>query len=133
MHPISEKTLLVTGGAGFIGSSYVRMLLGGQLGEIPKRVYVLDALTYAGSLENLSKYSIHDKLEFVKGDIRNADLVDELLSEVNLVAHFALTHGALNESNWHLFDGRSNAKCFSGHLNLESIALRCDSLQIHFP
>lgn len=89
MQPISEKTLLVTGGAGFIGSSYVRMLLGGYLGEIPKRVYILDALTYAGSLENLSKYSIHDKLEFVKGDIRNADLVNELLSEVNLVAHFA--------------------------------------------
>ena len=89
MHPISEKTLLVTGGAGFIGSSYIRMLLGGQLGEIPKRIYILDALTYAGSLENLSMYLTHDKLEFVKGDIRNSDLVNDLLSEVNLVAHFA--------------------------------------------
>lgn len=89
MESLSEKTVVVTGGAGFIGSSYVRMLLGGHLGEIPKRVYVLDSLTYAGSLENLSPYLDHTHFEFVKGDIRNTELVNELFSEIDLVVHFA--------------------------------------------
>ncbi len=89
MESLSEKTVVVTGGAGFIGSSYVRMLLGGHLGVIPKRVYVLDSLTYAGSLENLSPYLDHNCFEFVKGDIRNSELVNELFSEIDLVVHFA--------------------------------------------
>lgn len=89
MQSISEKTFLVTGGAGFIGSSYVRLLLGGQLGEIPKRVYVLDSLTYAGSLENLSSVSKNNNFEFVKGDIRDSKLVNDLFSEIDLVVHFA--------------------------------------------
>ena len=86
---LSEKTLVVTGGAGFIGSSYVRMLLGGHLGEIPKRVYVLDSLTYAGSLENLSSSLDNKNFEFVNGDIRNPKLVNDLFSEIDLVVHFA--------------------------------------------
>jgi dTDP-glucose 4,6-dehydratase len=89
MQSLSEKTLVVTGGAGFIGSSYVRMLLGGHLGEIPKRVYVLDSLTYAGSLENLSSSLSHKNFEFVNGDIRNPKLVNDLFSEIDLVVHFA--------------------------------------------
>ena len=89
MQSLSEKTLVVTGGAGFIGSSYVRMLLGGHLGEIPKRVYVLDSLTYAGSLENLSSSLNHKNFEFVNGDIRNPKLVNDLFSEIDLVVHFA--------------------------------------------
>ena len=89
MQSLSEKTLVVTGGAGFIGSSYVRMLLEGHLGEIPKRVYVLDSLTYAGSLENLSSSLNHKNFEFVNGDIRNSKLVNDLFSEIDLVVHFA--------------------------------------------
>jgi dTDP-glucose 4,6-dehydratase len=89
MQSLSEKTLVVSGGAGFIGSSYVRMLLEGHLGEIPKRVYVLDSLTYAGSLENLSSSLGHKNFEFVNGDIRNSKLVNELFSEIDLVVHFA--------------------------------------------
>ena len=89
MQSLSEKTLVVTGGAGFIGSSYVRLLLEGHLGEIPKRVYVLDSLTYAGSLENLSSSLNHKNLEFVNGDIRNSKLVNDLFSEIDLVVHFA--------------------------------------------
>lgn len=89
MQSLSEKTLVVTGGAGFIGSSYVRMLLGGHLGEIPKRVYVLDSLTYAGSLENLSSSLDNKNFEFVNGDIRNPKLVNDLFSEIDLVVHFA--------------------------------------------
>lgn len=89
MESLSEKTLLVTGGAGFIGSSYVRLLLGGQLGEIPKRVYVLDSLTYAGSLENLSSVLNNKNFEFVNGDIRDSKLVNDLFSEIDLVVHFA--------------------------------------------
>jgi dTDP-glucose 4,6-dehydratase len=89
MQSLSEKTLVVTGGAGFIGSSFVRMLLGGHLGDIPKRVYVLDSLTYAGSLENLSTFLDHDKFEFVIGDIRSSELVNDLFSEIDLVVHFA--------------------------------------------
>ncbi|ASY20495.1 dTDP-glucose 4,6-dehydratase [Candidatus Planktophila vernalis] len=65
------------------------MLLGGHLGEIPKRVYVLDSLTYAGSLENLSSSLDNKNFEFVNGDIRNPKLVNDLFSEIDLVVHFA--------------------------------------------
>ncbi|MFF8102998.1 dTDP-glucose 4,6-dehydratase [Streptomyces sp. NPDC016640] len=78
--------LLVTGAAGFIGSHYVRTLLASDAPDAP-RITVLDALTYAGTLDNLEPG--HPRLEFVQGDIRDAGLVDKLTAEADQVVHFA--------------------------------------------
>jgi dTDP-glucose 4,6-dehydratase len=78
--------LLVTGAAGFIGSQYVRMLLAEEGGDAP-RITVLDKLTYAGTLDNLELD--HPRLEFVQGDIRDAELVDTLVAEADQIVHFA--------------------------------------------
>ncbi|MFI6656404.1 dTDP-glucose 4,6-dehydratase [Streptomyces sp. NPDC050523] len=80
--------ILVTGGAGFIGSHYVRTLLG-PAGPGEVAVTVLDALTYAGNPANLDEVRDHPQLTFVKGDICDGELVDELLAEHDEVVHFA--------------------------------------------
>ncbi|HET9518401.1 MAG TPA: dTDP-glucose 4,6-dehydratase [Actinoplanes sp.] len=80
--------LLVTGGAGFIGSHYVRTVLGpGGPGAV--QVTVLDKLTYAGNLANLDDVRGHPGLRFVHGDICDVDLVDKLMAEHDQVVHFA--------------------------------------------
>ncbi|MGY0071478.1 dTDP-glucose 4,6-dehydratase [Streptomyces sp. QTS137] len=81
--------LLVTGAAGFIGSRYVRRLLAADAPDAADapRITVLDALTYAGTLDNLEPD--HPRLEFVHGDIRDADLVGKLTAEADQVVHFA--------------------------------------------
>ncbi|MFH8699563.1 dTDP-glucose 4,6-dehydratase [Streptomyces chartreusis] len=81
--------LLVTGAAGFIGSTYVRTLLARDAPDAPDapRITVLDKLTYAGTLDNLELD--HPRLEFVQGDIRDAELVDKLMAEADQVVHFA--------------------------------------------
>ncbi|EDY47187.1 dTDP-glucose 4,6-dehydratase [Streptomyces clavuligerus] len=80
--------LLVTGGAGFIGSHYVRTLLGpGYPGCADARVTVLDALTYAGRRDNVP--SAHPRLEFVEGDVCDRRLLRELLPGHDAVIHFA--------------------------------------------
>ncbi|MGC0327873.1 dTDP-glucose 4,6-dehydratase [Streptomyces sp. SAI-170] len=78
--------LLVTGAAGFIGSTYVRMLLADDGPNAPY-ITVLDKLTYAGTLDNLPPE--HPRLRFVQGDICDAPLVDKLVSESDQVVHFA--------------------------------------------
>ncbi|MFE9614227.1 dTDP-glucose 4,6-dehydratase [Streptomyces sp. NPDC006012] len=78
--------LLVTGAAGFIGSAYVRALLADDGPHAP-RITVLDKLTYAGTLTNLP--AVHPRLDFVQGDIRDADLVDKLMADADQVVHFA--------------------------------------------
>ena len=79
--------ILVTGGAGFIGSNYVRRIADGALGGISK-ITVLDKLTYAGTLTNLSEVSA-GSYEFIEGDICDAKLVGKLVSENDLVVNFA--------------------------------------------
>ena len=76
--------LLVTGGAGFIGSNFVRRSLDTRT---DLKVIVLDALTYAGNLENLD--GLNGQYEFVEGNILDSSLVDSLVSKVDLVVHFA--------------------------------------------
>ena len=79
--------ILVTGGAGFIGSNYVRRISDGTLGGISK-ITVLDKLTYAGTLTNLSEVQ-SDSYEFIEGDITDSELVGKLLKRHDLVVNFA--------------------------------------------
>lgn len=82
-------TVLITGGAGFIGSNFVHYLAD----RYPNyRLVVLDALTYAGSVDNLPeemKLLDHQRMRFWYGNVVNAELVDMLVSEADYVVHFA--------------------------------------------
>lgn len=82
------RHVLVTGGAGFIGSNFVHYLL---RTEQEVQVVNLDALTYAGSLENLKNLPDESRHIFIKGDITNRALVDQIFSEykIDTVVHFA--------------------------------------------
>ncbi|GHB16555.1 dTDP-glucose 4,6-dehydratase [Streptomyces viridiviolaceus] len=80
--------ILVTGAAGFIGSHFVRTLLdGGYPGHEGDRVTVLDKLTYAGTLANLPPH--HARLDFVQGDICDAELLEKVFPGHDAVVHFA--------------------------------------------
>jgi dTDP-glucose 4,6-dehydratase len=82
--------VLVTGGAGFIGSNYVRTALsGGYPSLADAELVVLDKLTYAGNLVNLEPVAGNPRLRFVPGDICDAALVGELMAGVDRVVHFA--------------------------------------------
>lgn len=78
--------VLVTGGAGFIGSHFVRRLLSEP--DL-QDVIVLDNLTYAGRIENLVEFQIDSRFKFVKGDITDKSMVEEIVKEVNYVVNFA--------------------------------------------
>ena len=80
---------LVTGGAGFIGSHYVRALLEGELAEDIERVHVLDRLTYAGNLANLAPVADDPRYSFVHGDICDGELLDEVIPGHDVVVNFA--------------------------------------------
>jgi dTDP-glucose 4,6-dehydratase len=82
---VNAKRVLVTGGAGFISSNVVRHLLEATDHE----VVTLDALTYAGNLENLADVMSHPRLSFVHGDIRDAGLVRELVGGVDVIVNAA--------------------------------------------
>jgi dTDP-glucose 4,6-dehydratase len=78
--------LLITGGAGFMGSDFVRY----WIKKYPKdRVIVLDKLTYAGNLENLDEVRGETNYKFIKGDICDEKLVDKIMRGVDVVVHFA--------------------------------------------
>ncbi len=79
--------LLITGGAGFIGSNYIRRIIDGSLKGVDS-IILLDKLTYAGTLTNLASLP-PDSLEFVEGDICNQELVDQLVSRCDAVINFA--------------------------------------------
>jgi dTDP-glucose 4,6-dehydratase len=82
------KNVFITGGAGFIGSNFVRHLLRAETGV---RIVNLDALTYAGSLENLKDLPSADRHTFVHGNICDGGLVRELLEQhkIDTIVHFA--------------------------------------------
>jgi dTDP-glucose 4,6-dehydratase len=82
--------LLVTGGAGFIGSHFVRSVLAGDLpGLDGARVTVLDKLTYAGNFDNLGPVAEHPRLRFVPGDVCDAVLVEAVLPGHDAIVNFA--------------------------------------------
>jgi dTDP-glucose 4,6-dehydratase len=82
---VSRKRVLVTGGAGFISSNFICHLLE----QTDHEVVTLDALTYAGNLENLAEVMSHPRLSFVHGDIRDGGLVRELIEGVDVIVNAA--------------------------------------------
>ena len=89
-HRMAGMRILVTGGAGFIGSHYVRSVLGDAWGGLhPTSLVVLDKLTYAGNVQNLAPVVSDDRLQFIEGDILDRELVDTLVEEADAVVHFA--------------------------------------------
>lgn len=76
--------MLVTGGAGFIGSNFVRM----AVERTDERIVVVDKLTYAGNRDNLAGLT-QGRVEFVRGDIADAELMNRLVSSADTVVHFA--------------------------------------------
>lgn len=80
----NSKKILVTGGAGFIGSNFVHYWVTKYPGD---EIVVLDKLTYAGNLENLE--SVKDKITFIKGDICKKSDVEKAIEGCDIVAHFA--------------------------------------------
>ncbi|HVA38731.1 MAG TPA: dTDP-glucose 4,6-dehydratase [Candidatus Dormibacteraeota bacterium] len=98
-HP--TKTILITGGAGFIGSNFARYLFA----KYPHyRIVVYDALTYAGSVENFSaEMRESDRFEFIYGNICNGAQITEVVGTADIVVHFAAeTHVTRS-----IFDGRT--------------------------
>jgi dTDP-glucose 4,6-dehydratase len=79
------KKVLVTGGAGFIPSNFIRHLLA----NTPYDVVSLDALTYAGNVENLADVMSHERLSFVHGDIRDVELVRDVVEHVDVIVNAA--------------------------------------------
>src|SRR6266540_3717226 len=84
---MNDKTILVTGGAGFIGSNFARHLYN----KYPEYlILVVDALTYAGSVANLPEGAQQSgRYEFWYGDVRNGELMDTLVSRADVVVHMA--------------------------------------------
>ena len=83
---LDGRTLLVTGGAGFIGSNFIRYVLG----KYPDaKIINLDKLTYAGNLDNLADVEKDPRYEFTRGDVRSQEIVRQVYQRVQGVVHFA--------------------------------------------
>ena len=83
---MQHNTLLVTGGAGFIGSNFIHYWLANHPED---KIINLDSLTYAGNLENLAAIADNPNYTFVRGSITDIELVNKLMADVTLVVHFA--------------------------------------------
>jgi dTDP-glucose 4,6-dehydratase len=84
----NSKTILITGGAGFIGSNFTKYIYK----KYPNyKIIVLDCLTYAGGIDNFEPEMMRDKerFEFVYGDVCSNDLADDLVGKSDIVVHFA--------------------------------------------
>jgi dTDP-glucose 4,6-dehydratase len=96
------KTILVTGGAGFIGSNFISYM---YKKYSKMKFLVLDSLTYAGNIENFNTLIRNDpRFEFWYGDVRNADIVGDLVEKADTIVHFAAeTHVARSIFNNKIF------------------------------
>lgn len=85
---MKHKNILITGGAGFIGSNFIHYWLKKHPSS---RVFNLDALTYAGNLENLKEIEKNENYKFIQGNICDKELVDKIVKEngIDLIVHFA--------------------------------------------
>lgn len=81
--------VLVTGGAGFIGSNFINLINQNELLSDATHITVLDALTYAGKLENIKFALTNPRFTFIKGDICDFKLVSEILIDIDLIINFA--------------------------------------------
>ena len=85
---VKMKTILITGGAGFIGSNFVKLMLD----KYPDyKIINIDALTYAGNLENLEDIEDNENYIFIKADIRDREKIEEIFAayDINMVVNFA--------------------------------------------
>lgn len=95
---------LVTGGAGFIGSNFVRGLLDGRWSIEFSSVKVLDSFTYAGRMENLQAFAGDPRLDVVKGSITDTSVVEAAVKDIDVVVHFAAeSHVDRSIASAHLF------------------------------
>jgi dTDP-glucose 4,6-dehydratase len=100
--PLISKSILVTGGAGFIGSNFIHYVL---KKETDVFIINLDKLTYAGNLENLKQIENNPNYKFIKGDICNQDLVEHIFQEyspdcvINFAAESHVDRSILNPIN----------------------------------
>ena len=110
---MANRTLLVTGGAGFIGANFILH----WLKQYPEdSVINLDALTYAGNQENLKSVSASSQYQFVHGSINNTTLLAELMPQADMVVHFAAeTHVDRSISGPGIFL-QTNVKTRNNHL-----------------
>ncbi len=108
------KNILVTGGAGFIGSNFIRYTLENESGV---KIVNYDSLTYAGNLDNLADLPDRDRYQFIRGDICDGGHLDQVLQkyQINLVIHFAAeTHVDRSTLNPEIFHQTN----FNGTLTL---------------
>ena len=117
--------LLVTGGAGFIGSNFIRYILE----KYPQdKVINFDALTYAGNLENLKDVENNPNYIFVHGDIMDSLLLDEVVEDVDVIVHFA----AESHVDRSILDSDSFVRTnVNGTLNLLEIAKNSGKKRFH--
>lgn len=117
--------ILITGGAGFIGSNFVKWLLSKAPSQL-RHLAVLDSMTYAGSTQKLG--DTLSQIEFIRGDIRDSELVDSVVARFDLVIHFAAeTHNDNSLKNPKLFFDTN----VIGTLNLAMACVRADVRMHH--
>jgi dTDP-glucose 4,6-dehydratase len=81
--------ILITGGAGFIGSYFTKVVAMGENANYYSKVTVIDDLTYAGNISNLSEVRNYSQFNFIKGNICSLDLVNDLVSDHDVIVNFA--------------------------------------------